>query len=112
MPRILIILATIVVTGVVRAEDVLPSKRGPNFPSSQHGSAHPAASPNQKSGPLLGTAAPSLQQRDTSQKTQPEHPNYGNARPKNEVEPGNGGYLLDSHGRYLLDDRGRRMLGR
>ena len=33
-------------------------------------------------------------------------------RPKNEVEPGDGGDLLDSHGRNLLDDRGGRLLGR
>src|SRR6516225_8554392 len=30
------------------------------------------------------------------------------SRPTNDVEPGDGGYLLDSHGRYLLDDRGSR----
>jgi len=34
------------------------------------------------------------------------------SRPTNDVEPGDGGYLLDSHGRYLLDDRGGRLLRR
>jgi len=30
--------------------------------------------------------------------------------PTNQVERGDGGYLLDSHGKYLLDDRGGRLL--
>jgi hypothetical protein len=33
-------------------------------------------------------------------------------RPTNDIESGNGEYLLDSHGRYLLDDRGGRLLRR
>jgi hypothetical protein len=32
--------------------------------------------------------------------------------PTNEIEPGDGGDLLDSHGRYLLDDRDGRLLRR
>ena len=83
MPRILIIVATVVVTAsAVQAEDA-PfsnssqfSQRGPNFPTSEPGSAYPAHPPNQKPRPLFDTAAPSQQQRDTPLQTQPEHPNY------------------------------------
>ena len=57
MRRILLIAAIIAVTaGAVRAEDAPSSVRGPNYPTSKHGSAYPGSphpqSPDQQSMPL------------------------------------------------------------
>jgi hypothetical protein len=86
LPRILIIVATIAVTSsAVRAEDAPPPNsppppdRGSSFPTSRHGSAYPAVSPNQKLYPLFNSAVPPLQQRDAPLQTRPERPNYRSA---------------------------------
>ena len=54
MRRILLIAAIITLTaGAVRAEDAPSSARGPNYPTSKHGSAYPGSqSPEQQSIPL------------------------------------------------------------
>jgi hypothetical protein len=72
MRRVLFLTATLAATAV-RAQELPPpvSEKGANFPTSQHGPAYPAISPNQQSGPTFGAQAPAPEQRNTPQRELP-----------------------------------------
>ena len=74
MGRILILAATIISVTAVQAQEAPPpvSEKGPNFPTSKHGPAYPAVSPNQGAAPSFGATPPAPEQRDVPLRTQPE----------------------------------------
>jgi hypothetical protein len=79
MRRILILAATVTLAATAaRAQDMPPlfSEKGPNFPTSQHGPAYPAVSPNQGPAPSFGAQAPAPERRDTPQRELPEERGY------------------------------------
>ena len=83
MRRIFILTATVTLAATAaRAQDMPPlfSEKGPNFPTSRHGPAYPAVSPDQGVAPSFGAQAPAPEPRSEAQQALPEQRNYPEQR--------------------------------
>jgi hypothetical protein len=90
MRRILILAATVTLAATAaRAQDMpsLFSEKGPNFPTSQHGPAYPAVSPDQRPAPSFGAQAPTPESRDVPVQALPEQRNYPSGQRESPSSP-------------------------